>query len=134
MPGKEQMRRFRAELTDLIPWVTVLKRPKKHCAAYTSAWYKLGLKTRVAMTPEDREKYLCKHRGVFHFKGLNGWEGGTTGTYCDVHLRTKGIFATMREDERYQRWCEKNSFTLNALRAKYGLPPVMVKREVGKDG
>lgn len=129
MPSKEQLRRFRAELTDLIPWVTVLKRPKKHCAAYTSAWYKLGLKTRVAMTPEGREKYLCKHRGVFHFKGLKGWEGGTTGTYCDVHLRTKGIFATMREDERYIKWVRNNTVIVNRVRMKYGLEPMPTVEE-----
>lgn len=124
MPSKEQLRKFRAELSALIPWVTVLKRPKRDCDALTNAWYKLGFKTRRDTPVKDRGKYRCKHKGIFHFRGLKGDWGGITGTYCEIHLRATGIFGTMREEERYQRWCEKNAFTLNALRAKYGLPPV----------
>jgi len=130
MPTREQMRKFRAEFTELIPWVNVLKRPKKHCAALTVPYYRLGLKTRRAMTADDLEKYRCRHRGLFHFTALKGERGGKSGTYCETHLRTMGIFSSMREDERFQRWCEKNSFTLNALRTKYGLPPVPTKREL----
>jgi hypothetical protein len=130
MPSREQLRKFRAEFTELIPWVNVLKRPKAHCAAFTVPYYRLGFKTRRDMTAADESKYRCKHRGLFHFTALKGEHGGKTGTYCETHLRTVCIFASMAEDERFQRWCEKNIFTLNALRVKYGLPPVPTKREL----
>lgn len=130
MPTREQMRKFRAEFTELIPWVTVLKRPKKHCAAFTNHYYKLGFRTRQAMTVDDENRYRCKHRGLFHFTALKSERGGKTGTYCEIHLRTMGIFGSMGEDERFQRWCEKNVFTLNALRTKYDLSPIPTRREL----
>lgn len=128
MVSREKLRAFRAEFTKLIPWVTVLKRPKPRCAAYVSKWYKMSYKKRTALTVEERLEFRCKSRGSFRFRALK-WSGAVTGTYCETHLRTAGIFSTMAEDERFRSWCDENSDQLNALRAKYGLPPVPTLKE-----
>jgi hypothetical protein len=57
---------------------------------------------------------LCMTNAYWKFKGLNGdpdgWGYNASGTYCFMHLVTRGIHGNMREDDRYNRWLIRVGF------------------------
>ena len=127
MPTAKQLKEYRLELTGLIPWVSILKRPRAQCTGYRDR----PMKARFGPQAEAlKEKYRCKNKGKFRFRGLKREGGGIDGTYCEQHLRTRGIFYSMEEDERFRNWCEKNIDMLNPIRVKYGLEPMLQERRL----
>jgi hypothetical protein len=131
-PTKDQLRRFRREMTTLIPWVTVLKRPNKRCDAPTSDFWHLGRKTRAALTDQEKETYRCKNSAQYRFRALKGCDGGYNGTYCEIHVRIRGFFASMSEERRFTRWVANNTEIVNRVRIKYGLEPMPTAEEVAR--
>lgn len=132
-PSKDKLRAFRAELTELIPWVTVLKKPRKDCDGLTHKYWKLGFKTRREMTDEERNAYRCSKQGLFRFRALKSEMRGKGGTYCEIHLRTLGIFSSMGEEARYIKWASNNTEIINRVRIKYGLEPMPTVEEVERE-
>lgn len=128
--NKDKLRAFRAELTEIIPWVYVLRRPRKRCDGLTSKYWRLGFKTRHKMTPEVVDTYRCTRPGFFRFRALKGFMGGKNGTYCEIHLRMYGIFSTMSEEQRFTKWMLDNTEVVNRIRIKNGLDPMPTAEEV----
>lgn len=81
--------RQRAELLARIPWVTRLARSRQ-C---------------------DGKQGKCKLPAYWKFRALKrSW--AASGTYCRIHLIHNGLYGDMWEDQRIQRWWERNGAQL----------------------
>lgn len=93
-----------------VPWITRLDKavPCQGLKSHTplKAVYSMGGKPPVGLAP-----YACKNPGYWKFEALNGEPQdipARSGVYCWSHLLSRGLFASVAEETRFNEWLAKD--------------------------
>lgn len=95
----------RAKIAECMPWVRKLPR-RVPCEGIK--WNAVSMKMLHQIRQGDiPEKVKCKKLAHWHFTSLKK-STATSGNYCWTHLIYRGLYGSMEESDRTEKWLKEH--------------------------